>query len=461
MSNAETLSFSTDKLRIPPHSIHAEQSILGSLMLDNAAWNRIADQINSRDFYRKEHRLIFQAISQLAENNQPLDIITLSELLERRNELDAAGGMDYLLSIGRETPTAANVAAYAKIVRETSILRQLVSVGTDIADSAYQTEGRAVADLLDTAERKVFAIAEHISRGGDFHNVDTLIHKALERIENLAAHNNPVTGLATGFTDLDTMTAGLQPSDLIIIAGRPSMGKTALALAIAAHVATLEQKSVAIFSMEMPGDALAVRLLAALGRVNQQHLRTAQLSDEEWINLTAAISSLSKMPLFIDDTPALTPTELRTRARRFKREHSDLGLIVIDYLQLMQTPREGESRAAEIATISRSIKALAKELNVPIIALSQLNRSLEQRTNKRPIMSDLRESGSLEQDADLIIFIYRDEVYREDSANKGIAEIIIGKQRNGPIGIVRLTFLHQFTKFENYTESNYNNDSYD
>lgn len=458
---AETATFNVNKSRTPPYSILAEQSLLGSLMLDNAAWTRIADQVSARDFYRKEHRLIFQAIARLAEDNQAFDIITISELLERRNELDAAGGMDYLIAIHRETPTATNALAYANIVRETAILRQMITAGTEIADSAFQSEGRAITDLLDEAERKVLTIAEHIVRGTDgFQSIQKLVVKASERIDAMANRADPIIGLATGFTDLDHKTTGLQPADLVIVAGRPSMGKTAFALGIAAHVAIKMQQPVAMFSMEMPGESLAIRLLATIGRIDQQRIRSAQLKEDDWPRFAAAIQTLSTAQLFIDDTPALTPTELRARARRLKREHGDLALIIIDYLQLMQTPREGASRAAEISTISRSIKALAKELNIPIIALSQLNRSLEQRVNKRPIMSDLRESGAIEQDSDLILFIYRDEVYHEESPDKGIAEIIIGKQRNGPIGVVRLTFLNQFTKFENYTEATYGNDQY-
>lgn len=451
----------TEALRVPPHSIQGEQSVLGGLMLDNATWDQIADMLVKDDFYRKEHRLIFGAIASLAEQTQPFDVVTLAETLERNGDLDDAGGLPYLVTLAEETPSAANIKSYAGIVREYSVMRQLISVGTQISDSAFHPQGRDSAELLDHAESKVFAIAEQRSKGGGgFSSIKSLLTKAVDRIETLFQQDEPLTGLSTGFNDLDEMTSGLQPADLIIVAGRPSMGKTSFAMNIAEHVAIKSGKGVAVFSMEMPGDALAMRMMSSLGRIDQLRVRTGKLEDDEWPRLSSAVSILAETQLFIDDTPAMSPTEVRARARRLKRENKDLGLIVLDYLQLMQAPGVGDNRTAEISAISRSLKALAKELNVPVMALSQLNRSLEQRTNKRPIMSDLRESGAIEQDADLIVFIYRDEVYNEDSTDKGTAEIIIGKQRNGPIGTFRLTFLGQYTKFENYIQDIYSDEGY-
>ncbi|RKT46031.1 replicative DNA helicase [Thiocapsa rosea] len=445
-----------DELRVPPHNIHAEQSLLGGLMLDNSTWDRIADMVTERDLYRREHRLIFQAIAKLAATDQPFDVVTLAETLERTEQLEGAGGLPYLGTIINETPSAANIKAYAKIVRQTSVLRQMIAAGTDIADSGYNPMGRDASELLDAAERRVFEIAEQEARGGGgFQPIKTLLGRAVERIDALYQRDEPITGLATGFTDFDMMTSGLQPADLIIVAGRPSMGKTSFAMNMAEHVAIQSKRPVAVFSMEMPGDSLAMRMMSSLGRIDQHRVRTGRLEDDEWPRLTSAVNILAGASMFIDDTPALSPTEVRARARRLKRDQDDLGLIVLDYIQLMQAPGVGENRATEISAISRSLKALAKELNVPVIALSQLNRSLEQRPNKRPVMSDLRESGAIEQDADLIVFIYRDEVYHEDTKDKGVAEIIIAKQRNGPIGTTRLTFLGKYTKFENYIGNYY------
>ncbi len=446
----------TPNPRIPPHSEEAEQSVLGGLMLDNAAWDRVADRITDGDFYRHDHRLIFRAVAALAERNAPFDMVTVSEQLERSSELEDAGGMPYLGRLASETPSAANIVAYADIVRERSILRSLISVGTEIADSAFVPDGRESKELLDLAEQKVFRIAEQGARGSQgFRGMKPLLTAAVEQIEHLYETQNPITGVATGYDDLDRLTSGLNPGDLVIVAGRPSMGKTSFAMNIAEYVAMKNAEPVAIFSMEMPGEQLAMRLLSSMGRINQQKLRSGRLEDGDWPRLTSAVQMLSSAPLFIDDTPALSPTELRARTRRLMREHKGLKLIVVDYLQLMQFPGSGESRAHEISEISRSLKALAKELNVPMIALSQLNRSLEQRPNKRPVMSDLRESGAIEQDADIIAFVYRDEVYNEESPDKGTAEIIIAKQRNGPIGTVRLTFRGQFTRFENYAPDVY------
>ncbi|MEJ1296904.1 MAG: replicative DNA helicase [Candidatus Sedimenticola sp. (ex Thyasira tokunagai)] len=454
-------SSSTDSLRMPPHNIQAEQSVLGGLMLDNSTWDQIADRVVEIDFYRREHQLIFRTIELLADRSKPFDVVTLSESLERHGQLDEAGGMIYLGTLAQDTPSAANIRAYADIVREHSVMRQLIKVGTEVADSGFAPEGRESAELLDEAERKVFEIAEKgaKSRGG-FESIKSLLTKAVDKIETLFEQDEPITGLSTGFSDFDDRTSGLHPADLVIVAGRPSMGKTTFAMNIAENVAINSKLPVAVFSMEMPGEALAMRMMSSLGRINQSRVRNGKLEDDEWPRLTSAVSLLAEAKLYIDDTPAMSPLEVRARARRLMREHGELGLIMIDYLQLMQVPGMSENRTNEISAISRSLKALAKELNVPVIALSQLNRSLESRTNKRPIMSDLRESGAIEQDADLVVFIYRDEVYNEDSPDKGRAEIIISKQRNGPIGTFNLTFLGEFTKFENYINDVYSDGSY-
>jgi len=446
---------STDRLKVPPHSIEAEQSVLGGLMIENTAWDSIADVVGEADYYRQDHRLIFRSLSSLSNSGAPLDIITVSEWLEKHNELDKVGGIAYLSTLAQNTPSAANIKAYAEIVRERSILRQLIRISSEIGDSAFNTEGRSSSEVLDVAEQKVFEISENNSRGRQgFQSIAHLLPKVVERIDQLHELGGDITGLSTGFKDLDRMTSGLQPADLVIVAGRPSMGKTSFAMNIAENVAISSDKAVAIFSMEMPSEQLVLRILSSLGRVDQSKVRSGRLDDDDWPRLTSTMNLLNEARLFIDDTPALTPTELRSRARRLKREH-DLGLIVIDYLQLMQVAGSKENRTNEISEISRSLKALAKELNVPVIALSQLNRSLEQRPNKRPVMSDLRESGAIEQDADLIMFIYRDEVYNEETPDKGMAEIIIGKQRNGPIGISRLTFIGQYTRFENFIGEGY------
>ena len=443
----------TEALKVPPQSVEAEQSVLGGLMLDGQAFDRIADKITPDDFYRKEHRLIFTAIAALVEAGSPADVVTVSEWLEKNNELQNTGGLAYLASIANNTPSAANIGAYANIVRERAILRNLIHTATRIAGSAYSPEGRNAADILDFAERSIFDISEQgAHRRGGFAPLKTLLTRAVDRIDALFRSDSATTGVPTGFKDLDDMTSGLQAGDLVIVAGRPSMGKTSLAMNIAESAALGSKLPVAIFSMEMPGEQLAMRMMSSLGRINAHKVRTGKLEDDDWPRLTHAIGLLAEAPMFIDDTPALTPLELRTRARRLKREHG-LGLIVVDYLQLMEAPESGENRATEISGITRSLKGLAKELSVPVIALSQLNRSLEQRPNKRPVMSDLRESGAIEQDADVIFFIYRDEVYNEDSQDKGTAEIIIGKQRNGPTGKVKLTFLGEYTRFENYTNT--------
>jgi len=450
-----------ERLKVPPHSVKAEQSILGGLMLDNSAWDQVAEIVQDDDFYRHDHRQIFKAIAHLSEQNKPFDVITLSEWLGSRNELENVGGLAYLGNLAKDTPSAANIKAYASIVRERSILRQLIDVGTDIANSAYQPDGRDSNELLDQAESSVFKIAEKGAKGKEgFVGIKTLLTQAVDKIDTLFQQDNPITGISTGFTDFDEKTSGLQKGDLVIVAGRPSMGKTTFSMNIAENAAIQSGAPVAVFSMEMPGDSLAMRMISSIGRINQHSVRSGKLADEDWPKLTHAVGVLAEAPIFIDDTPALTPTELRAKSRRLAREVGDLGLIVIDYLQLMQVRGSGENRTAEISEISRSLKGLAKELNCPVVALSQLNRSLEQRPNKRPVMSDLRESGAIEQDADLIVFIYRDEVYNEDSPDKGSAEIIIAKQRNGPIGMVRQTFIGQYTRFENFISNNFDNEDY-
>lgn len=440
-------------LKMAPHSLEAEQAVLGGLLLDNQAWDQVAELLTDQDFYRYEHRLIFQAIEQLEARTQPFDPITLSETLKSMGELEHVGGEVYLFEMAQNTPSTANIKAYASIVRERSVLRQLIGVAHQIADTAFSPDGRDSASLLDEAERKVFEIAQSDLRGQGPQDVKTLVSEAMNRIDTLYRLKKAVTGLETGYTDFDNMTSGLQQSDLVIIAGRPSMGKTTFAMNIAEHAALKSGLPVLVFSMEMPGDSLAMRMLSSLGRIDQNKIRTGRLEDEDWPRLGSAVSLLSSAKMFIDDTPGLTPTELRSRARRLAREQGEIGLIVIDYLQLMRVPQFADNRVAEISEISRSLKALAKELRVPVIALSQLNRSLEQRADKRPVMSDLRESGAIEQDADLITFIYRDEVYNPETRDKGIAEIIIAKQRNGPIGKVALTFLGKYTRFENFADS--------
>jgi replicative DNA helicase len=460
MAEARSALSETDALKVPPHSIEAEQAVLGGLMLDNAAWDQVADRISEADFYRRDHRLIFRAIETLAESGQPMDAVTLSEWLKSNGQLEDAGGLPYLGVLAKDTPSSANIRAYAGIVREKSVLRQLIQAGTAVAETGYRPEGRSSEDLLDEAERHIFEIAEQSGRNRKgFVGVRDILPSVVDRIDTLYHQGSDVTGLPTGFSDFDQLTSGLQNGDLVIVAGRPSMGKTTFAMNIGENVAMNSDTPVAVFSMEMPGDALAMRMLSSLGRVELQKIRSGRLADEDWPRLTSTMNLLSQAKLFIDDTPGLTPTEMRARARRLKREHG-LSLIVVDYLQLMQLPGTKENRATEISEISRSLKGMAKELGVPVVVLSQLNRSLEQRPNKRPVMSDLRESGAIEQDADVIVFIYRDEVYHDDSADKGTAEIIIGKQRNGPIGTVRLTFLGQYTRFENHIHDPYGSESY-
>jgi replicative DNA helicase len=444
-----------DGLRLPPHSIEAEQSVLGGLMLDSTAWDQIADRVVAEDFYRNDHRLIFSATAALIERNQPCDAVTLSGHLESQGLLEQVGGLAYLGSLARDTPTSANIRAYADIVRERAVLRQLISAGNLIVDAALQPEGREAREIVDEAERAVFEIAERGSRGkAGFRLVKSILPDVVNRIDELYHSDGKMTGVATGFKKLDEMTSGLQPGDLIIVAGRPSMGKTALAVNIAENAALGSNKSAAIFSMEMSAESLTLRMISSLGRINQSNLRSGRLEEQDWPRIDSAMTQLGSAKIFIDETPALTPTEIRARSRRLKRERG-LDLIVVDYLQLMQVAGTKENRATEIAEISRSLKALAKELKVPVIALSQLNRGVEQRVEKKPVMSDLRESGSLEQDSDLILLIYREEVYEQNTTRKGIADIIVAKQRNGPTGDVQLTFLGQYTKFENYAPESY------
>jgi replicative DNA helicase len=439
-------------LHTPPHSVEAEQSVLGGLLLDNSAWDRIADRIGPEDFYRHDHRLIFQQIARLIDQSKPADTVTVFEALQATGQAADCGGLPYLNALAQNTPSAANIRRYAEIVRERSVLRSLASVGEEIAISAREPQGRDAKEILDEAEGKVFRIAEQGARNRTgFARLETLLTRVVERIQELFERSggSDVTGVPTGFADLDSKTAGLQAGDLIIIAGRPSMGKTALALNIGEHVAIDLGMPVAVFSMEMGAAQVALRMLGSVGRIDQQRLRTGRLNDQDWPRLSEAIERMHAAPLYIDETPALNALELRARARRLAREYKQLGLVVVDYLQLMSATGSGENRATEISEISRSLKALAKELQVPVVALSQLNRTVETRTDKRPVMSDLRESGAIEQDADLILFIYRDEVYNPDTSDKGVAEIIIGKQRNGPIGRVNLRFGGEFTRFDN------------
>lgn len=444
----------TASLKIPPHSIEAEIAVLGGLLTDNNVWEKVAERVFEEDFYRRDHRTIFHAITALDGEGKPFDAVTVAEWLDNHQQLDAAGGLSYLAALADNTAGAGNIAAYADIVRKRSILRRLIHAAGEISTTVFNPQGRSSDQILDYAEQAIFEIAEQEAKGRkSYQSIKDLLVQALDRVDDLFRRDTPITGVPTGFDDLDERTAGLQPSDLIIIAGRPSMGKTALAINIAEHAAIKGKLSVAIFSMEMPGTQLAMRMMSSLGRIDQHKVRTGKLSDDDWPRLTSAVEILKDAKLFVDDAPALTPVELRARCRRIKRE-AGLDMVVVDYLQLMQVPGTSENRATEISEISRSLKAMAKELNVPVVALSQLNRSVESRTDKRPVMSDLRESGAIEQDADVIVFIYRDEVYNNDSPEKGKAEIIIAKQRNGPIGTVNLTFLGQYTRFENFIADN-------
>ncbi|KUM05115.1 replicative DNA helicase [Chromobacterium subtsugae] len=441
-------------IRTPPHSIEAEQSVIGGLLLDNSAWDKIADVVSEADFYRHDHRLIYKHVAKLVELGRPADVVTVAESLDKNDQLGNIGGLAYLATLAQNTPSAANIRRYAEIVRERSVMRQLALVGTEIAEAAYSPMGRDASQLLDEAEGKVFQIAESTAKSKQgFLEMPGLLKEVVERIDMLYSRDNPdeVTGIPTGFVDLDAKTSGLQPGDLIIVAGRPSMGKTAFSMNIAEHVAVETHLPVAVFSMEMGGAQLVMRMLGSVGRLDQHTLRTGKLGDDDWQKLTYAIGKLSEAPMYIDETPALTALEVRARARRLARQHGGkLGLIVIDYLQLMSGSGRGDNRTAELGEISRGLKGLAKELQVPVIALSQLSRAVEQRPNKRPMMSDLRESGAIEQDADLIVFMYREEYYSPDNQEvKGLAEAIIGKHRNGPTGAVRLAFVGKYAKFDN------------
>ena len=458
----DTSTLEEDLLRLPPQAIEAEQSILGSMMLDNRSIDDISSELEVRDFYRNDHQLIYNEIINLDERGEAADVVTVSESLTHKGELDHAGGLAYLGALAKNTPNAGNIKSYAKIVRERAILRRLIESANDIIQKAYQPEGRTPEEVLDFAESVIFEIAKNNNQAkAGFRKIDGLLAEAVDKIEEMFESGADVTGVSTGFTDLDKQTSGLQTGDLVIVAGRPSMGKTSFAMNLVENAAIKDNLPVAVFSMEMPGTALAARMLASLSRVNSSRMRTGQLETEDWPKLTSAVGLLQDKNIYIDDTPALSPLEVRTRARRLAAEHPEgLGLIMLDYLQLMRG-NDGpgnDNRTMEISNITRSLKGLAKELECPIIVLSQLNRSLEQRPNKRPVMSDLRESGAIEQDADIIMFIYRHEVYEPETDQKGIAEIIIGKQRNGPIGTIRLAWLGEFTRFENYAGPQFNDE---
>lgn len=450
-----------ESLKVPPHSLEAEQAVLGGLMIANRQFDAVSDLVSDLDFYRREHQLIFSVMMKLADTGHPLDVVTLSERLNNINKLEEAGGLAYLGELARNTPSAANIRAYAQIVSAKATTRRLIAAAQEIAETGFNPEGRDTNQLIDEAERRIMQINETRPKEGGPQEMNPILQKTVDKIEELFNSDSDITGLSSGFADLDAMTSGFQKSDLIIIAARPSMGKTSLAMNLVEHAVLHSTKPCVVFSMEMPADALMMRMLSSVGRIDQTRLRSGKLLEEDWPKLSAAVTQLKDKPLFIDDTAALSPAELRSRTRRIAKEHGEPAMIMVDYLQLMQLGgRSGENRTAEISEISRSLKALAKEFDCPVIALSQLNRSLEQRPNKRPVNSDLRESGAIEQDADLIAFIYRDEVYNEDSPDKGIAEIIIGKQRNGPIGTCRLTFTGKFTRFDNLAFDAYRHDEY-
>ncbi|MGB5324995.1 MAG: replicative DNA helicase [Pseudomonadales bacterium] len=442
-------------LKTLPHSLQAERSLLGGIMVSADAWDTISDRVNARDFYYQKHAHIFSELARLADAGEPFDVVTLSESLEKRDLLNAAGGLSHLIDLVQSTPSAANIHAYADIVHDRATLRRIITTATNIQNTAFNPEGRSASEVLDGAERLMMQVGEgDLKKGGPI-AVNDLMNTALDKIDELFNKKGAITGLSTGFVDLDAKTSGLQDSDLVIVAGRPSMGKTSFAMNLVENAVLNSERPVLVFSMEMPSHSLMMRMLSSVGKIDQTRVRNGQLEDDDWSKLSSAMHQLKNRQLFIDDTPALSPTELRSRARRIAREHGSLGMIMVDYLQLMQVAGSKEGRTQEISEISRNLKSIAKEFGCPMVALSQLNRGLEQRPNKRPVMSDLRESGAIEQDADLIMFIYRDEVYNEDTEDKGIAEIIIGKQRNGPIGTSRLAFIGQYTRFENLARGDF------
>ena len=448
----------TVSLKTPPHSIEAEQSVLGGLLLDNEAWDKVGDKVTSDDFYHPRHRIIYSAMAKSANESLPFDPLTLADTLDRQGDLDDAGGMLYITELVSSVAGIANIEAYATIIQERSVLRKLIQISQKIAERAYNPEGLSSQDVLDEAERLVFNIAEERPKTGGPRGVREILDNTVKKIDELFNAGDAITGVTTGFTDLDNMTSGLQPSDMVIVAARPSMGKTTFAMNLVENALLNTDKGIMVFSLEMPSEQLMMRMLSSLGRINQSKVRSGNLEEEDWPKLVSAVERIKDKKLFIDDTAGISPSEMRSRARRVVRENGELGMIMIDYLQLMQIPGYDQGRTNEISEISRSLKAIAKEFNVPVIALSQLNRSLEQRPNKRPVNSDLRESGAIEQDADVIMFIYRDEVYNPDTEYKGVGEIIIGKQRNGPIGSVRLAFIGQYTRFENLAPDAYNFD---
>ncbi len=443
------------RIRMQPHSLEAERSVIGGLLLSAEGWDAIAELVTASDFYRPEHRAIFRQIALLVDRGEPIDVVTVADRLLATGELDAAGGHQYLAELAEQTPTAANIRAYATAVHERAVLRKLILAAQDIADTGFHPDGRSAEELLDEAERRIMQIGEDGPKTGGPRTMEPLLTGALERIEELFNSGGDITGLTTGFIDLDSMTSGLQPSDLVIVAGRPSMGKTSFAMNLVENAALASDQPILVFSMEMPAESLVIRMLSSLGRIDQGRVRNGKLEQDDWPKLSSAMNKLKDTRIMIDDTPALTPTELRSRARRVAREHGQLGMIMVDYLQLMRVAGSSEGRTAEISEISRSLKAIAKEFRCPMVALSQLNRALEARPNKRPVNSDLRESGAIEQDADVIMFIYRDEVYHEDSLDRGVAEIIIGKQRNGPIGTCKLAFQGEYTRFDNLSRGRY------
>jgi len=452
----DTTNDALSALQTPPRSIEAEQSMLGALMQDNNGWDIISDKVTVNDFYHPAHQVIFKCIAELAAEMKPFDALTVTEKLEKNNQLEACGGDEYLAELAENIPNIANLEAYADIVYERSILRRLISISHTIAQSAYRPEGKNYSDILEEAERAIFQIAETQNQEGGPISVKPLLKKTLNRIDELFNSSSAITGVGTGFTDLDEMTSGLQPADMIVVAARPSMGKTVMGMNfVEGALFNQSDKPVVVFSLEMPAEHILMRMLASLGKINQTRIRTGKLEDDDWPKLASAVKRLKDKKLFIDDTPGISPQAMRSRLRRVVREHGSLGLVMVDYLQLMQIAGYKEGRINEISEISRTLKALAKEFNVPVVALSQLNRSLEQRPNKRPVNSDLRESGAIEQDADLIMFIYRDEVYNPDTEHKGVAEIILGKQRNGPIGTVRLAFMGQYARFDNLVAQNW------